>query len=107
MANEPAQQSPIQAVERPIICNPFEEPGEHWHFDRESMEMQRVAGRRAAGYWYKTDQVGAAQRGLFADEQWDDLPLINLLRKDVRSLLTKSQAVPETAATKNEVCSRP
>src|SRR5215813_8521543 len=49
------------------------------------MEMQLIEGRRRdAGYFYKTDRVGAAQGGLFSDEQWDDLPLINLLRKDVR-----------------------
>lgn len=78
------EQIPIQPVEKPIICNPFEEPDQYWHFDRDNMQMQRLNGRRPAGYWYKSDQVGAAQRGLFADEQWDDLPLINLLRKDVR-----------------------
>lgn len=81
MANE---QIPIQPVEKPIICNPYEEPDKYWHFDRDNMEMIKLAGRRAAGYWYKSDQVGAAQKGLFSDEQWDDLPLINLLRKDVR-----------------------
>ncbi len=81
MANE---QIPIQPVDKPILCNPFDEPNMHWHFDREQMEMQKIAVRRKAGYWYKTDQVGAAQKGLFSDEQWDDLPLINLVRNDVR-----------------------
>lgn len=78
------EQIPIQPVDKPIICNPYDEPNLHWHFDREQMQMLKLAGRRQAGYWYKSDQVGAAQRGLFADEQWDDLALINLLRKDVR-----------------------
>lgn len=81
MANE---QLPIQPVEKPIVCRPYFEPDKFWYFDRTKMEMELRAGRREAGYYYKTDRVGAAQAGLFADEQWDDLPLINLLRKDVR-----------------------
>jgi type III restriction enzyme len=78
------EQLPIQPVEKPIICSPYVEPDKFWYFDRTKMEMELRAGRREAGYYYKTDRVGAAQAGLFADEQWDDLPLINLLRKDVR-----------------------
>ena len=81
MANE---QLPIQPVSKPIICSPYEEPDKHWEYDKDTGEARDILGRRDAGYWYKTDQVGAAQRGLFLEEQRDDLPLINLLRKDVR-----------------------
>src|SRR5271157_5737525 len=81
MANE---QLPIQPVSKPIICSPYKEPDKHWEYDKDTGEARDVLGRRDAGYWYKTDQVGAAQRGLFLEEQRDDLPLINLLRKDVR-----------------------
>lgn len=78
------EQLPIQPVSKPILCNPYEEPDKHWEYDKDTGDALDVPGRREAGYWYKTDQVGAAQRGLFLEEQRDDLPLINLLRKDVR-----------------------
>jgi type III restriction enzyme len=81
MANE---QLPIQPVEKPIVCSPYVEPDTFWYFDRTKLEMELRAGRREAGYYYKTDRVGAAQAGLFADEQWDDLPLVNALRSDLR-----------------------
>jgi type III restriction enzyme len=77
---------PLQPVERPIICAPYDEPAEHWQYDRETGAAFRAAGRRPAGYWYKTDRVGS-QRGqldLFEDESHDDLPLVNALRDDVR-----------------------
>jgi type III restriction enzyme len=74
---------PIQPVPKPIICSPYEEPDRHWDYDKETGEARNVPGRRDAGYWYKSDRVGAAQQSLF-DEERDDLPLINALRKDVR-----------------------
>src|SRR5271166_3915142 len=81
MANK---QLPIQPVEKPIVCSPYVEPEKFWYFDRTKLEMELRVGRREAGYYYKTDRVGGAQAGLFADEQWDDLPLVNALRHDVR-----------------------
>jgi type III restriction enzyme len=74
---------PIQPVPKPIICSPYDEPDRHWDYDKDTGEARNVPGRRDAGYWYKTDRVGAAQQSLF-DEERDDLPLINALRKDVR-----------------------
>jgi type III restriction enzyme len=78
------QELPIQPVEKPIVSNPYQEPDKFWYFDRKKLEMELRAGRREAGYYYKTDKVGGAQAALFADEQWDDLPLINALRRDVK-----------------------
>jgi type III restriction enzyme len=43
-----------------------------------------MPGRRPASYWYKTQRTGSAQRELFAEEERDDLPLVNALRDDVR-----------------------
>ena len=44
--------------------------------------------RRPASYWYKTEQhrQRAAELSGFAEEERDDLPLVNLLREDVQAL---------------------
>ena len=75
---------PIQPVERPILCNPYEEPDSHWVYDTETGEAIRQPGRRQAGYWYKTQRTGSEQLQLFREEEWDDLPLVNRLRADVK-----------------------
>jgi type III restriction enzyme len=77
-------QAPIQPVDKPILCNPYDEPTAHWFYDPESGKASRNLGRREASYWYKTQRTGSAQRLLFAEEQRDDLPLVNALREDVR-----------------------
>ncbi|MGH9618658.1 MAG: BPTD_3080 family restriction endonuclease [Bryobacteraceae bacterium] len=80
------QELPVQAVDRPIICNPYEEPREHWIYDKETGAASRAGFRRPASYWYKTDRTGSAQLTLtgLAEEERDDLPLVNALRDDVR-----------------------
>ena len=75
---------PIQPVEDPILCSPYEEPTEHWRYNTESGEAVKQPGRREAGYWYKTDRTGSAQLDLFQEEERDDLPIVNLLRADVK-----------------------
>lgn len=52
---------PIQSVEHPILCSPYEEPAEHWRYDPENGEPVKQPGRREAGYWYKTERTGSAQ----------------------------------------------
>ena len=79
-----AEQIPVQPVEKPILCNPYEEPKDYWRYDQHTGAAMHGGERRPAGYYYKTDQVGGAQGRLFAEESWDDLPLVNALRKDVR-----------------------
>ena len=59
---------PIQPVDRPIICSPYEEPQDHWHYDRQSGQPPRRGFRRDAGYWYRTEKVGSVQQSLFLDE---------------------------------------
>jgi type III restriction enzyme len=75
---------PVRAVDHPILCNPYDEPNDHWMYGRETGAASRAGHRRPAGYWYKTDKVGAAQQRLFFEEERDDLTLVNLLRADVR-----------------------
>lgn len=84
MADTP--QIPIQPVANPILCNPFNEPTSYWHYDEQGVATERE-GRRPAGYYYLTDRTGTKGTmlpGLIAEENWDDLPLINRLRADVK-----------------------
>ncbi|MCB1795764.1 MAG: DEAD/DEAH box helicase family protein [Candidatus Competibacteraceae bacterium] len=84
-ASTPARQEiPIQPVARPILCGPFAEPDRHWVYDTQTGEARQEAGRRPASYWYKTQRTGSAQLALLAEEERDDLPLVNLLREDVK-----------------------
>lgn len=77
----PADWTPTQAVDEPVINNPYDEPTQHWVY--QGGVPQKVPGRRPAGYWYKTKKTGAAQQQLWAEEERDDLPLVNRLRADV------------------------
>lgn len=80
-APEPA---PVQAVSRPILCSPYDEPGEHWKYARGEAAPERVPGRRPASYYYMTKRTGAAQLQMFAEPERDELELVNLLRADVK-----------------------
>ncbi|MFH0878736.1 MAG: hypothetical protein V2A34_03400, partial [Lentisphaerota bacterium] len=75
---------PIQSVNKPILCSPYGEPTGHWVYRTNTGEAYRTDGRRPASYWYKTQRTGSTQRELFAEEERDDLPLVNALRDDVR-----------------------
>ena len=82
--NQEQNDIPIQPVEQPILCNPYEEPIEHWIYDTNTGEAVKNPGRRDAGYWYKTERTGSAQLRMFQEEERDDLPLVNRLRADVK-----------------------
>ena len=75
---------PIQPVEEPILCSPYEEPDQHWLYDTKTGRPSKVPLRRDASYWFRTERTGSAQRSLLAEEERDDLPLVNALREDVR-----------------------
>ena len=77
-------QLPLQPVEEPIICSPYDEPDAHWYFDTGTGVPRKEPGRRDAGYWFKTERAGSAQMSLLTEEERDDLPLVNALRDDVR-----------------------
>ena len=84
MSDAAQAEIPIQPVDKPIICSPYEEPKDHWLYDRKTGQPSRAGSRRLAGYWYKTERTGSTQGELFAEEERDDLPLVNRLREDVR-----------------------
>ena len=78
-------QTPMQPVEKPILCKPYEEPSEYWLYDQETGEASRAPGRRPAGHWFKTDRSISDQQGrLLAEENWEELPHVNRLREDVK-----------------------
>lgn len=80
------QDTPVQPVDKPIICSPYVEPQDHWLYDQDTGAARRAGYRRLAGYWYKDEQAGAAQMTLtgMRQEQREDMPLVNLLREEVR-----------------------
>lgn len=80
------EKAPVQAVDNPIICKPFDEPKDHWVYDTTTGAGSQAGYRRPASYWYKTERTGSAQLALpgMAEEERDDLPLVNLLREEVR-----------------------
>lgn len=77
---------PIQPVENPILCSPYKEPDQHWLYDTKTGVPTKTQGRRPASYWFKSERTGSAQQQLsfVAEEERDDLPLVNALREDVR-----------------------
>ena len=103
--NQDQLEIPIQPVERPILCNPYEEPDAHWVYDTETGEAKQQPGRRAAGYWYKTQRTGSQQLQMrfIQEEQRDDLPLVNALRNDVIPFLTDYIALAVLSKYGNEV----
>ena len=76
---------PIRPVENPILCSPYKEPDQHWLYDTKTGLPQKIPQRREASYWYRTELTGSRQRQLLAEEERDDLPLVNALRADVKA----------------------
>ncbi len=75
---------PTQAVDEPILNGPYDEPGEHWLYDKRTGVPYKMQGRRPASYYFTTKKVASGQQDIFAEEERDDLDLVNRLRKDVR-----------------------
>src|SRR5262245_61436570 len=78
----PLNWAPTQAVDAPILNGPYDEPTEHWSY-RDGVPF-KVPGRRSASYWFTTRKVASVQQDIFAEQQRDDLELVNRLRKDVK-----------------------
>ncbi|MGH9398533.1 MAG: BPTD_3080 family restriction endonuclease [Terriglobia bacterium] len=64
-----------------IINSPYEEPGEHWRYDRETRSFSRDPGRRPAGYIRATPGAKTFDDpGVFFE-----LPLVNRIRERVKA----------------------
>jgi type III restriction enzyme len=75
-------QIPIQPVENPILCSPYKEPDQHWLYNTQTGVPSKTPNRRPASYWFKSERTGSAQMSLLAEEERDDLPLVNALREE-------------------------
>src|SRR3984957_6530281 len=70
-----------KTIDQLIINSPYEEPREHWKYDRESRLFSRVPGRRPAGYVRASDNSKAFDDpGIFVE-----LPLPNKIRPRVNA----------------------
>src|SRR5450432_1810464 len=74
---------PIQPVERPILCGPYEEPTAHWEYNRETGIATKMPGRRPAEYWYRTKSTQRGQSEFEFAEGREALVIVNQLRADV------------------------
>src|ERR1700683_1346997 len=45
-----ATPAPPATIDQLIISSPYDEPSEHWKYDRETRRFTRELGRRPAGY---------------------------------------------------------
>ena len=73
--------TPTQAVSNPILNRPYDEPTQHWLYEKGV--PKQVPFRRPASYYYITKKVGSRQEGIWAEERADRLELVNRLRGDV------------------------
>jgi len=69
-----------KVIEQLIINSPYEEPGEHWSYNRNTQAFDRKTGRRSAGYYVATP--GSNQ---YNDPgKFEEIPLANDIRKRVK-----------------------
>lgn len=75
----------VQPVSEPILCSPYTEPDRHWIYDSGTGMASLAVGRRPASYWFRYESRASKQQmGLFAEEEREELPLVNALRSDVK-----------------------
>lgn len=75
---------PRATIDRLIINSPYEEPTQHWRYDRETLSFDLAAGRRPAGYVVATgDSKAFDDPGLFVE-----IPLVNQIRPRVAAWRT-------------------
>lgn len=85
------QESPLVAVDSPIINSPFREPEYHWQIERGKPPV-KAAGRRRASYFYRVPEHAARgkknkkQAELFEDAKGEEVELevVNLIRERVK-----------------------
>jgi|SRR5450432_1302628 type III restriction enzyme len=67
-------------IDQLIISSPYDEPSEHWKYDRETRRFSREPGRRPAGY------VRASEASKSFDDpgEFVPLPLVNQIRPRIK-----------------------
>ena len=76
-----ATQSSSASIDQLIICSPYEKPGEHWKYNRETRRFSREPGRRSAGYIRASD----ASKSFDDPGEFVELPLVNKIRPRVEA----------------------
>ena len=70
----------MKGIDHLIINNPYEEPTEHWRYDRATKEFERISGRRPAGFLTSTKgSTSLDDPGIF-----HELSLANKIRRLVK-----------------------
>ena len=68
-------------IDQLIVNSPYEEPAEHWQYDRVTRSFDRAAGRRPAGYVVASpDSRAFDDPGVFVE-----IPLVNQIRPRVQA----------------------
>ena len=68
-------------IDQLIVNSPYEEPAEHWRYDRVTRSFDRAAGRRPAGY-----VVASPDSRVFDDPGvFVEIPLVNQIRPRVKA----------------------
>ncbi|MFH1006369.1 MAG: hypothetical protein V1800_02545 [Candidatus Latescibacterota bacterium] len=60
-------------IDRLIINSPYEEPAQHWSYDRKTRLFSLVEGRRPAGYVVATE----GSRAFDDPGRFVEIPLVN------------------------------
>jgi len=74
-----ATQVASATIDQLIITSPYNEPSEHWKYDRETRRFTREPGRRPAGYIRASD----ASKSFDDPGEFVQLPLVNKIRPRV------------------------
>ena len=70
-----------KTIDKLVICKPYEEPRNHWLYNREAREFSYEPGRRPAGYLKATPNYkGFDDPGIFVE-----LPMVNKIRSRVKA----------------------
>jgi type III restriction enzyme len=72
-------QASSATIDQLIITSPYDEPNEHWKYDRETRRFTREPGRRPAGYIRASD----ASKSFDDPGEFVELPLVNKIRPRV------------------------
>jgi len=83
-----ATQTASTTIDQLIITSPYNEPSEHWKYDRETRRFTREPGRRPAGYIRASD----ASKSFDDPGEFVELPLVNKIRPRVDAWIIPEQA---------------
>ena len=76
----------MSSINNLIICNPYEEPSQHWKYDRARRRFDLVSGRRPAGFL-----IASQDSQTFDDPgEFRELELVNRIRDRVNSWRDKN-----------------